>query len=165
MTLTQLPTGTPPSRRRAQVPVTLASGVSFLNAQGIGPVFVFVCHPVRSFEKACGASVLRLDGAFCGVNIAINYLEVRQAPIAQQVRPRRFPVLVPNPKQRNAVVDFGALPQPSAALAAAPPLQAPEELGVAVRHVQNAHAITQAQCQLAFVLAPLSHRSTCQPKR
>ena len=30
---------------------------------------------------------------------------------------------------------------------------------------QNSHAITQAQCQFAFLLAPALHRSTCQPKR
>ena len=78
---------------------------------------------------------MRLDGAFCGVNIAINYLEVRQAPIAEQIRPRRFRCSLQHPKQRNAVVNFGALPQPSATLAAAPPLQPPEEPGVAIRHV------------------------------
>jgi len=128
----------PGRRRRGRANTHFGIGsllFSFLNAQGIGPVFVFVVSSVRSFEEACGASVLRLDGAFCGVNIAINYLEVRQAPIPQQIRPRRFPVLAPNPKQRNAVVNFGALPQPSAALAAAPPLQPSEEPGVAIRHV------------------------------
>jgi hypothetical protein len=96
--------------RRGRANTHFGIGVSFLNAEGIGPVSVFVVSSVRSFEEACGASILRFGGAFCGVNIAIYYLEVRQAPIAQQIRPRRFPVLVPNPKQRNAVVNFGALP-------------------------------------------------------
>jgi putative tryptophan/tyrosine transport system substrate-binding protein len=30
---------------------------------------------------------------------------------------------------------------------------------------QNCQAITQAQCQVAFLLAPAPHRSACQPKR
>jgi hypothetical protein len=92
----------------------------------------FLIQPSLS---ACGAPVSRLDGTFCRVNVTIDYLEVRRAPIVEQIRPRRFPVLAPNPKQRDAVVNFGALPQPSAALAAAPPLQSPEELGVAIRRV------------------------------
>src|SRR5262249_49081004 len=66
-------------------------------------------------------------------NVAINYLEIWQAPIAEQLRPLRFPVLAPNPKQREPVVDFGALPQASAALAAAPSLQPSQEPNVAVR--------------------------------
>ena len=87
------------------------------------------------FKKACGASVSRLDGTFCRVNLTIDYLEVGQAPIGEQIRPRRFPALVPNPKQRDAVVNFGTLPQPSAALTAAPRLQPPQEPGVVTRHV------------------------------
>ena len=87
------------------------------------------------FKKACGASVSRLDGTFCRVNVTIDYLEVWQAPIGKQIRPRRFPVFAPHPKQRNAVVNFGTLPQPSAALTAAPRLQPPQEPGVVTRHV------------------------------
>src|SRR6478672_8778274 len=88
-----------------------------------------------SFNKACGASVSRLGGAFYGVNIAIDYLEVWQAPIGEQLLPRHSPVFAPDPKQWYAVVNFGARPQPSATLAAPPPLQPPEEPGVAIRHV------------------------------
>ena len=69
------------------------------------------------------------------MNIAIDYLEVWQAPIGEQLRPRRSPVFAPDPKQWHAVINVGALPQPSAALAAPPPLQPPEEPGVAIRHV------------------------------
>ena len=61
------------------------------------------------------------------MNVTIDYLEVWQAPIGEQIRPRRFPVFAPHPKQRDAVVNFGALPPPSAALAAAPRLQPPQE--------------------------------------
>src|SRR5262245_315650 len=87
------------------------------------------------FKKACGASVSRLDGTFFRVNVTIDYLEVGQAPIGEQIRPRRFPVFAPHPKQRDAVVNFGILPQPSAALAAAQRLQPPQEPGVVTRHV------------------------------
>jgi hypothetical protein len=46
----------------------------------IGTVHLSVSRSAQfSFKKA---SVLRLGGAFCGVNIAINYLQVWQAPIA-----------------------------------------------------------------------------------
>jgi hypothetical protein len=90
-------------------------------------------HRLRG--EACGTSVSRLAGTFCGVNVAIDYLEVWQAPIGEQIRPRRFPVFAPHPKQRDAVVNFGALPQPSAALAAAPRLQPPQEPGVVTRRV------------------------------
>ena len=69
------------------------------------------------------------------MNVTIDYLEVWQAPIGEQIRPRRFPVFAPHPKQWHAVVNFGALPQPSAALAAAPHLHPPQEPGVVTRRV------------------------------
>jgi hypothetical protein len=69
------------------------------------------------------------------VNVAIDYLEIWQAPIGEQIRPRRFPVLTPHWKQRNAVVNFGVLPKASAALAAAPCLQPPQERDVVARRV------------------------------
>src|SRR6516225_1981782 len=82
-----------------------------------------------------GASASRLDGTFCSVNVTIDYLEVWQAPIVEQIRPPHFPVFAPNSKQRDAVVNFGALPQPSAALTAAPRLQPSQERGVVARRV------------------------------
>ena len=88
-----------------------------------------------SFKKACGTSVSGLDGTFCRVNVTIDNLEVWQAPIVEQIRPRRFPMFAPHPKQWDAVVNFGALPQPSAALATAPRLQPPQEPGVVTRRV------------------------------
>jgi hypothetical protein len=87
------------------------------------------------FNKAGGASILRFDGGFCGVSIAVNYLEVWQAPIAEQIRPRGLSALAPNSKQRDTVVNFSAFPQPPAALAAAPPLQPAEKLDIAVWRV------------------------------
>src|SRR6476646_8454785 len=90
---------------------------------------------LRRHGGKCSASVSRLGGAFCGVNIAIDYLEVWQARIGKQLRPWRSPVFAPDSKQRHAVINFGALPQPSAALATATRLQPPQEPGVAARRV------------------------------
>ena len=64
-------------------------------------------------------SVPRLGGAFYDVDVAINHLEVWQAPIIEQRRPRRVAVFVPHPKQRDAVVNLGAFLQPPAGLTAA----------------------------------------------
>jgi len=35
------------------------------------------------YQKPCGTTVSRLDGALCGVNVAINHLKVRQSSIAE----------------------------------------------------------------------------------
>ena len=73
----------------------------------------------------------RFDGAFCGVDVAIDQLKVRQAPKIEQPRPRRVSVFAPDPKQRDAMVNFGVPPQPPAALSAASTLEAPQESGLA----------------------------------
>ena len=80
-------------------------------------------------------SVARLGRAFCGVDIAIDHLKIWQAPIIEQLRPWRVPVFAPHPKQRHAVVNLGAFPQPSAGFAAASRLQAPQERGLATRRI------------------------------
>ena len=74
-----------------------------------------------------GTSVLCLGRAFCDVDIAIDKLKVWQSPIIEQRRPRSIAVLAPHPKQRRAMINFGAFPQPSSGFAAAPGLQAPEK--------------------------------------
>ena len=71
--------------------------------------------PVNAFKKP----VPRLCRAFRGVDVAIDYLKVGQAPIVAQSRPRRVSVCAPNPEQRDAMVDFSVPPQPAAALSAA----------------------------------------------
>src|SRR5262249_22954053 len=48
-------------------------------------------------------------------------------PKIEQSRPGRVPVLAPDLEQRDAMVNFGASPQPSAALSAAPTLEAPQK--------------------------------------
>ena len=75
----------------------------------------------------------RFLSAFCGVYVAIDHLKVWQTPIVEERRPRCIPVFAPHSKQRDTMINFGALPQPSAACAAAPCLQASEEPGVATR--------------------------------
>ena len=81
-------------------------------------------------EIARGASAARLGRAFCGVDVAINQLKVRQAPIIKQFRPGSIPILVPHPKQWDAVVNLGALPEASAGFAAASRLQAAQKPGL-----------------------------------
>ena len=77
--------------------------------------------------------MLRLGHAFCDVDITIDKLKVWQPPIIEQHRPRFIPVLAPHPKQGRAMINFGALPQPSAGFATAPGLQAPQKLRVITR--------------------------------
>ena len=57
-----------------------------------------------------GAAVSRLGRAFGSVDTPIYHLEVRQAPIMQERRPRHVTAFSPHPKQRYAMVNFGALP-------------------------------------------------------
>jgi hypothetical protein len=52
------------------------------------------------------ASVPRLDGAFGNVDVAIDYLEVWQAPVGEQLRPWDVPVFLPYSKQRDMVIHF-----------------------------------------------------------
>ena len=44
-------------------------------------------------------------------------------------------MFAPDPKQRDAMINFGALPQPSAAFIAAPCLQAPQKSRVTTRRI------------------------------
>src|SRR5580704_14236748 len=78
-------------------------------------------HPPRD------AAVARLACAFGHVSVAIDHLQVRQAPKSEQRRPRRVAMLAPHLEQRHMVVDLGGLPQPAAALGAAPRLQAAQQ--------------------------------------
>ena len=71
-------------------------------------------------KRAYGSSIPRLVGTFCGVDVAINDLEIWQAPKIEQLRPGHIPVFPPHSKQRTrrssiAVCQFGR----SAALAGA----------------------------------------------
>ena len=79
---------------------------------------------------APGASAARLGSAFCGVGVAIDHLKVWPAPIIKKFRPGSIPILVPQPKQWDAVIDLGALPKASAGFAAAPSLQAAQKPGL-----------------------------------
>ncbi len=76
-------------------------------------------------------TVPRFCRAFRSVNIAINHLKVRQSPKIEQSRPSGVSVFVPNPEQRDAMVDFGIPPQPPAALGAPPTLDASQQLDLA----------------------------------
>jgi hypothetical protein len=67
------------------------------------------------------------------MSIAIDDLQVRHAPEAEQRRPWGVAVLTPHPEQRHAVIDLGGLPQPSAGLGAAAPLDALEDARMVAR--------------------------------
>ena len=84
---------------------------------------------VRQFccKRASGAAFLRFRHAFCCMDVAIDHLQVWQTPIIEQLGPRRGAVFAPHPKQRDAVVYLCVLPEPSASLAKAPRLQAPQD--------------------------------------
>jgi hypothetical protein len=58
------------------------------------------------FKRACGATVPRLEGAFCGVLITIDHLKVRQSPKIEQLGPGIVPVFLPHSKQRNTVINL-----------------------------------------------------------
>ena len=61
------------------------------------------------------------------MNVAINHLKVGKSPIAKQFRPPFIPMVTPDLKQRDPVIDLGLLPEPGACLPASPPLEATEE--------------------------------------
>jgi hypothetical protein len=70
------------------------------------------------FSVANGAPIPRFAGAFGDVDVAIDHLKVWQTPISKQRRPRRFPIFVPHPEQRDAVINLGAFPEAAAGFAA-----------------------------------------------
>jgi hypothetical protein len=76
---------------------------------------------------ACIPPIARLSETFHQVGLAIDHLDIWQTPIVEQRRPWRVPVFAPHPKQRHAVVNLGALPEPAAGLATTPRLKAPQE--------------------------------------
>src|SRR5262249_46350614 len=90
-----------------------------------GHALVAGAAALRKFEPAL-AAVRRLHGALGGVNIAVDDLEIGQAPERQQGRPRRIAMLAPDPEQRDPMVDLGAPQQAPPRLRAAADLQALE---------------------------------------
>ena len=58
------------------------------------------------------------------MNVAINHLEVRWSPVAEQFRPSFIAMVTPDPEQWNPVIYLRVPPQPPAALTATPPLEA-----------------------------------------
>ena len=82
---------------------------------------------LRVDESPRRAPVVRLGRAFGGVSVTIDRLQVGQAPIVEQRWPWRIAPFAPHPKQRHSVIDLGGLPEPSAALGAAPDLQAAQK--------------------------------------
>src|SRR5262249_48290996 len=92
--------------RRRQCSLVLVAGVAAL----------------RKFKPAL-AAIGRFARALGGVNVAVDDLQIGQAPERQQGRPRRVAMLAPDPEQRDAVVDLGAPQQAALGLRAATDLQ------------------------------------------
>src|SRR5271169_1435357 len=89
----------------------------------------FGCHRARC------APVPRFSGAFGDMGLAVDDLKIGQAPIGEELRPRLFAMRRPDLKQWHAVVDLSVLPQQSAALAATPRLQTPQQLRLLARRI------------------------------
>ena len=71
------------------------------------------------------------------MDVAIDDLEISQAPKIEQLRPGHIPVFPPHSKQRHPVIYLGVFPEPSACLAAAAPLKATQECCLAIRRIPN----------------------------
>jgi hypothetical protein len=67
------------------------------------------------------------------VDVAIDYLEIWQAPVGEQLRPLDVPVFLPYAKQGEPVIYFGVPPQPSACLETASPLKTTQKRCLAIR--------------------------------
>jgi hypothetical protein len=63
----------------------------------------------RTFRSRSAMSAFggKADIAFCDVDVAIDYLEVWQALVGEQLRPWDVPVFVPYAKQGDPVIYFG----------------------------------------------------------
>ena len=59
----------------------------------------------RTFETAL-AAIGRLHGALGGVHVAVDDLQIGQAPERKQCRPRRLAMLAPNAELRDPVIDL-----------------------------------------------------------
>jgi hypothetical protein len=104
-----------------------------------------------------GHSVPRLNRALRDVNLAIDHLKVRESPITEQFRPVFIPMVTPNPKQGDPVIDLGVFPEPAAGLPASPSLEASEYSDFTVRCVPKLpsnDASTMPHCILVWPRAP-----------
>jgi hypothetical protein len=79
-------------------------------------------------------AIARLLGALLHVSGSIDDLQVRDAPVAQQCRPRSFAVISPDFEQGNAVIDLGILDQPFAGCEAAALLKNLQVPDMTARH-------------------------------
>jgi hypothetical protein len=88
-----------------------------------------------SINRACGSSMPSLDGAFCSMGVAIDYLKVWQAPVTEQFRPSIIAMVTPNSKEWDAVIYLSILPEPSTCLSASPRLKTPEKRCFVTRRI------------------------------
>jgi hypothetical protein len=91
------------------------------------------------------------------VDVAIDHLKVRESPISEQFRPFFIPMVMPDPKQGNAVIDLGVFPESAAGLPAPSPLEATEYSGFTIRCIPELpgnDASTMPHCILVWPRAP-----------
>ena len=69
------------------------------------------------------------------MDVAIDYLEVWQSPVVEQLRPSFIAMVAPNSKQGDAMIYLGVPPQPSACLETASPLNTTQKRCLAIRSI------------------------------
>jgi uncharacterized protein (UPF0335 family) len=122
-------------------------------------------HALHRSGLPAAAASLGFVGAFGGVHFAVDDLKIGQAPIRQELGPRRVAPLAPDAKQRHPVVDLGGLPQPPPVCAQRRACRRRSTASWSLGAFQSRHATTQAVCHAARRFGPASQRSRCQPKR
>ena len=90
---------------------------------------------ILSRRRTLDASIARLVGTFQNMSVAVDDLQVRHAPIVQQVRPRHTPVLAPDAIERHAVIHLRVLPEATARLAATTRLKPSQQRRLFARRV------------------------------
>jgi hypothetical protein len=73
------------------------------------------------------APLARFVGAFGGVGVAVDHLQIGNAPISEQARPAALAMLAPHSVERHAMIDLGGLAQALAGCGAAMRLHALEQ--------------------------------------
>src|SRR5215510_2321437 len=95
-----------------------------------------------------------LGRALGHVGLAVDHLQVWQAPVIQKLRPRQVALLLEHLEQRHAMIDFGGLQEPFAALAAAPLLQAAKQPHMVARRAPEVPGGDAGRVPLGFVVWP-----------
>lgn len=88
------------------------------------------------------------------MDVAIDYLEIWQAPVGEQLRPLDVPVFLPYAKQGDPVIYFGVPPQPSACLETASSLKTTQERCLAIRCIPELPGNNASTVPNCFLIWP-----------